>query len=257
MLGGQVLASLRHHCPIIRGGKLISRIHSKLGTAGFVVAIVALVAALGGGAYAAQQGLNGKQKKEVKNIAKKLVPPGPAGPQGPAGPAGLAGAKGDKGDTGDTGDTGPIGPTGATGPIGPEGPEGSPWTAGGTLPPDETETGVWSIGPKQKTSWLSISFNIPLEEAPESIFYVNAAGEEVTDFFGGRQPAANCLGDVENPTAPEGAVCVYADTEVGVGTEFEGFRPSDPNLYVSGAVFGYSLTAENKEAWGTWAVTAP
>ena len=31
----------------------ISRIHQKLGTAGFIISIVALVAAFGGGAYAA------------------------------------------------------------------------------------------------------------------------------------------------------------------------------------------------------------
>ncbi|MBA3867401.1 MAG: hypothetical protein H0X42_13840 [Solirubrobacterales bacterium] len=49
----------------------ISRIHQKLGTAGFIISIVALVAALGGGAYAASGGLSGKQKKEVEKIAKK------------------------------------------------------------------------------------------------------------------------------------------------------------------------------------------
>ena len=44
---------------------MFSKLHERLGTAGFVVAIVALVAALAGTAFAAA-GLNGKQKKEVK-----------------------------------------------------------------------------------------------------------------------------------------------------------------------------------------------
>ena len=56
---------------------MISRIHSKLGTAGFIVAIVALVAALG--VALAASGLNSKQKKEVKKIAKQFArqSPGP------------------------------------------------------------------------------------------------------------------------------------------------------------------------------------
>ena len=52
---------------------MLTRIHRKLGTAGFVISIVALVAALGGGAYAASGGLTGKQKKEVEKIAKKYA----------------------------------------------------------------------------------------------------------------------------------------------------------------------------------------
>ena len=236
---------------------MISRIHSKLGTAGFIVAIVALVAALGGGAYAAQQGLNGKQKKEVKNIAKNLVPAGPVGPQGPAGPPGAPGAKGDKGDTGATG---PAGPAGATGATGAPGPEGSPWTAGGTLPPGETETGAWALGSKvvNGNHIVPLSFNIPLEEAPEAVYYVNAAGLEITaPFFEELPPVTpvNCLGSAEEPTAPEGIVCVYADNE----NLFEGsigFTGLLRNTYVSGATFGFNLT-NNSEVWGTWAVTAP
>ena len=59
---------------------MIERIHQKLGTAGFVIAIVALIAALGGTALAAAK-LNGTQKKEVEKIAKKYAgKPGAAGP---------------------------------------------------------------------------------------------------------------------------------------------------------------------------------
>ncbi|HET7591031.1 MAG TPA: hypothetical protein VFK14_12725 [Solirubrobacterales bacterium] len=168
--------------PRQRRSEVISRIHQKLGTAGFVIAIVALVAALGGGAYAAGGGLTGKQKKQVKKIAKteakkfaKAGAAGPAGPAGPQGPAGPAGAKGDKGEKGATGEQGEKGEKGDTGTgaagksvvlVGTE-PEECPneegfvyeveesgeenevcsSTSGGGLPktlgPEETETGSW------------------------------------------------------------------------------------------------------------------
>lgn len=113
---------------------MFSRIQSKLGTAGLIVAIIALVAALAGGAYAAS-GLNGKQKKEVKKIAKQVTkgpikneskkwsmkfakrfaitgPAGPAGAPGPIGPIGLTGPKGDAGNPGEPGEEGPPGADG-------------------------------------------------------------------------------------------------------------------------------------------------
>lgn len=93
--------------------------HERLGTAGFVLAIIALICALTGGAYAASGGLNAKQKKEVTKIAKKYAgKPGAAGAVGPAGPQGnpgAAGQAGPKGDTGAQGPQGPIGPAGAAG----------------------------------------------------------------------------------------------------------------------------------------------
>lgn len=176
---------------------MLKRMHQKLGTAGFVVAIVALVAALGGAAFAAGPGLNSKQKGEVKSIAKteakKLVGTGPAGPAGTAGtagtagPQGPAGAKGDKGDQGIQGIPGksvtvtPIASGGAKcegragAEVKQEGAgsgtpvcEGSPWTAGGTLPALKTETGTWSLTQASTTtlnSFSSISFSIPLKTA--------------------------------------------------------------------------------------------
>lgn len=267
---------------------MISRIHSKLGTAGFIVAIVALVAALGGGAYAAQQGLNGKQKKEVKNIAKSLVPAGPQGPQGLPGAAGAPGAKGDKGDKGDAGDTGDTGPAGKSVVVGtatvgecPDGgatvqKEGEPASkkavcngADGedgetgfteTLPAGKTETGVWALGARvvNGTTIVPLSFNIPLAEAPENVYYINLAGLEITAPFFLEEPPhtpVNCLGSADEPTAPEGIVCVYADKEQ-LQEGSLGFLGTARNTFVSGATFAYSIT-NNSEAWGTWAVTAP
>jgi hypothetical protein len=255
MLGGQVLASLRHHCPTIRGGKLISRIHSKLGTAGFVVAIVALVAALSGAAIAAT-GLNGKQKKEVTKIAKKY-----AGKDGAPGAPGLAGAPGAKGDTGATGPEGPPGPEGDEGPPGPEGdegpegPEGSPWTAGGVLPSSKTETGVWGGSINFSASEIKVaeqaSFNIPLTAAPT----VNLIQKNGTANPGN---VANCPGTPSDPKANPGHFCAYAVTEA---EEPEGLGIGGGNIttvraFKTGVLFLANVPAFSAIG-GSWAVTAP
>jgi hypothetical protein len=157
---------------------VISRIHQKLGTAGFIISIVALVAALGGGAYAASGGLNGKQKKEVEKIAKKYAgKPGANGAPGAAGPAGSTGPAGAKGDAGTNGANGSPGAAGKSvvrvndapqncaeggvtyqvegsstgneicnGEEGPPGPEGVCSTSSCHLPTGVTETGTWSFG---------------------------------------------------------------------------------------------------------------
>lgn len=229
---------------------MISRFQSKFGTAGLVVAIVALVVALTGVAVAAT-GLNSKQKKEVKKIAKQFAgKPGAPGATGPAGPQGAPGAKGDKGDKGDEGPEGPEGPEGD------EGPEGSPWTAGGTLPPGETETGAWAARPAETGStYVSLSFNIPLAEAPLEMHYVKEDGTEKTTTLESATPV-NCLGSVDNPTAPPGTVCIYAKDEALTSGK-PGFFVNFPfnRLFASGAVFIYGLEGADRGV-GTWAVTA-
>ncbi len=245
---------------------MISRIHSKLGTAGLVVAIVALVAALGGGAYAAQQGLNGKQKKEVKKIAKKFAgkngAPGATGPQGPKGDTGAAGAAGKDGTNGTNGAPGqsvtgaPIATGGACGTQ-----TGVKYTLGATatnvcngesgftetLPSGETETGTWALGPFDKSAFVPLTFNIPLETAP-TFHFVNAEGEEIS----GEEPyheAENCTGTAEDPTAPPGDLCIYGYVEEGEGAT------GNAQTFTSGAAFLYSIT-EGQVSFGTFAVTA-
>jgi hypothetical protein len=263
---------------------LISRIHSKLGTAGFIVAIVALVAALGGGAYAAQQGLNGKQKKQVKNIVKQEVKknPGPAGPQGAPGLPGAAGAKGDKGDTGSQGPKGEEGPSGANGKsvvigtaakpseckeggatVQVEGTpatkkavcNGEPWTAGGTLPSGETETGVWggtlNFGASEIKSAEQASFTLPLAAPPT----VNIIQKDGTANPGN---LANCPGSPSNPEATPGNFCVYAIT---TAEEEEGLGIGGGNLtplraFTTGVLFQSNIPTFSALG-GTWAVTAP
>ena len=254
---------------------MISRIHSKLGTAGLVVAIVALVVALTGVAFAAT-GLNSKQKKEVKKIAKQFAgKPGPAGPQGPPGPQGPAGAKGDKGDKGDKGEKGDKGDKGDKGLQGAPGEDGEPGEAGEdgactegnpecVMPSGGTETGAWAIGNNSDPTIIPLSFNIPLPAAPESIHYVNREGLEKVlgeEGFEYVTPTV-CTGDVNAPTAPAGAVCIYAEAEFHgeeEGLSFPGYlpHPKFTHRYPTGVTFYMSVSDEAEDqAWGTWAVTA-
>ncbi len=210
---------------------MFKRIHQKLGTAGFIIAIVALVAAVGGTALAAG-GLTKQQEKQVTKIAKKYAGKnGAPGATGPVGPAGPAGAKGD---------TGAQGPAGPQGPGGPGGPAGSPWTAGGTLPSGSSETGAWSVGtPGTETLYTSsISFGIPLSSAAPAVIMLK---KEETN------PA--CPGTPTEPKAEEGKLCIYTITEENVNL----YLPIETTA--SGFTFLFNLKAGGI-AFGTWAVTA-
>jgi hypothetical protein len=221
---------------------MISKIHQKLGTAGFIISIVALVAALGGGAYAASGGLTGKQKKEVEKIAKKYA--GKPGAVGATGPSGPAGAKGD---------AGAAGATGTNGTNGTNGNQGSPWTAGGVLPAGSTESGVWGFGGTSTSSTTSgelgqstlivapISFVVPFskEEAPLAR-YVKT----------GETGVEGCPGTVESPEAEPGFLCVYEEGGTFGGATLE------VNSHPGGAiVIGSSSELEVTYGFGTWAVT--
>ena len=243
---------------------MISRIHSKLGTAGFIVSIVALVAALGGGAYAAKQaGLNSKQKSQVRTIAKEEAKKNPGTPGAPGAP-GAAGAKGDTGAQGPEGKEGPEGPEGPQGPkgaTGSQGPEGSPWTAGGILPTGKTETGVWGGVINEKKEDVKIaeqaSFSIPLASAP----LVNLVQKDGTATTGS---LANCPGSVTNPQAKPGNFCLYTITnaEEPEGLGFGAGTTSSLRSLTTGVLFQANIPAFNPETFsisalgGTWAVTA-
>ena len=228
---------------------MISRIHSKLGTAGFIVAIVALVAALGGGAYAAQQGLNGKQKKEVKNIAKNLVPTGPVGPQGPAGAPGAAGAKGDKGDTGAEGPEGEKGEKGEKGATGEAG-ACSTTKPSCVLPSKSTLIGHWSVALQAAGLGTSpISFGLAYPGSP-TLHFVSAKELEEA------KAPKECPGNAKEPKADPGHLCVYEEKpQFGPysyeksTTEAFGVNAAGVTLFFSGEAFGVGT--------GTWAVTAP
>jgi hypothetical protein len=175
---------------------MLSKIHQRLGTAGFVLAVVALVVALSGAAYAALPGLNSKQKKEVKKIAKGLVKPGPPGSPGPVGPAGTNGTTGAQGGSGSAGGTGP------------EGKEGPPGPTTTNLAPGKTVKGLWDFQAQNNVAnigQMTISFPLLVEPAPIPMYVPHGADVE------------GCPGTAEDPLADKNYLCIYA--EVANGTE--------------------------------------
>lgn len=262
----------------------VRAVREPFGTAGLIVACIALIAALAGGAYAAA-GLNGKQKKEVKKIAqteaKKLATGGPAGPQGPAGPAG---AKGDNGASGSNGTNGTNGTNGVSvtseefsgtkdgkcaGRGGSKfvassgntyacnGKEGEPWTAGGTLPSEATETGSWSftnfVSPPEEfgTAFVPVSFTIPLEAE---------LGEENVHVA----PDTDCPGTAADPQAEPGHLCIYQSLKEEEGEDNNLFplvihKAASASYDVGASTAGAFLRVEYEgqvATAGTWAVTA-
>lgn len=226
-------------------------------------------------------GLSGKQKREVKKIARRFAGRGPAGPIGPAGlpgANGLPGAPGAKGDSGSDGTSvtssqfggskGPCpgggsefksvsgttfacdGEQGEDGEPGEPGETGDPWTAGGTLPAGETETGAWSAQ-SPGASIPAISFNIPLATAiPSSDVIFEEPGYEGSS-------GDDCPGKVSEPSAKEGHVCIYS--ELLGNLVFTAGLLGFPISYPSGVVmrFGEEELGEGGIGRGTWAVTAP
>jgi hypothetical protein len=223
---------------------MFSRIHEKLGTAGFVISIVALVAALSGGAYAASGGLSSKQKKEVTKIAQteakkfagKQGPPGSAGPQGPAGAAGKDGGAGPTGLPGVSGEPGAPGAPGATGPAGP---------TETVLPSGKTEIGLWSFTNPGPTSFTTISFPLQVGAAPE------------VGWIGLGEPSTpECPGTPESPEAAPGFLCIYAAGLAGTTKSFpETGETIDRN---AGAILEFQTESGFAFSHGTgsWAVTA-
>jgi hypothetical protein len=256
---------------------MISRIQSKFGTAGLVVAIVALVAALTGAAFAAG-GLTGQQKKEVKKIAKKYAgkngAPGAVGPQGPKGDTGAAGTNGTNGTNGTDGKDGTNGksvvltaePAGANcadagTKVEVEGNAASKkYVCNGktgftkTLPKGETETGVWAFGvmPNQDIAYVPVSLNIPLAAAP-TVYVIRENGLEKEFPSGTEVEQPKCPGTATEPAAEPGALCVYVQTENNVGLTYVPLVKS----YKSGAVVPFLTTNTGASAYGTFAVTAP
>jgi Collagen triple helix repeat (20 copies) len=222
---------------------MFSRIHSKFGTAGLVVAIVALVVALTGAAFAG--GLNRETKKEIqkqskkfskkfsKTFSQKFAKPGPAGPQGPAGLPGAAGAKGDTGDKGDQGDPGTNGTNGTNGEDG----ACSTGNPSCVVPSEATLKGHWGTGLAQGLGIAVISFGLALESEP-ALVYVKTAGEH----------EAECPGSTTEPKAEPGSLCVYQEVISG---NYNGGEAD-----ALGALFTIEDTGTGAYGWGTWAVTA-
>ncbi len=251
---------------------MFSTLRTRFGIPG-VISVIALVFALVGGAYAANNSSSGgkatasaKAKKGPKGPKGATGPAGPAGAQGPAGPAG---AKGDAGANGSNGAAGPTGPTGTAGAKGATGAAGATGATGfsgftETLPAGKTETGVWATGPSAVQSgdevFVPLSFPIPLAQASSKAFYLK---EEEVAHEEGPGFEAGCTGTVENPTAPEGTLCVYTDFEGGSNVKFLFFNFNEVvgGYHPTGAVMEFVNFTEEEEGRyvgvGSWAVTAP
>ena len=216
-------------------------------------------AATGGGSNGGTGGSVGVSHATLRATAAKSKPKpkAKAGPRGPAGPAGKTGATGPVGAPGPAGAAGPVGPGGPQGAAGTNGTDGasvtskeqptgkigtckeggseftaaegkktyacngSPGTAGGTLPKGSTEKGVWADAgyAHEETNLVTtgVSFSIPLATAPMAHYIVKEKELTAT----GEQTSTVCTGTAANPTAPEGALCVYASVNSG-GAPFEG-----------------------------------
>ncbi len=281
---------------------MFSTLRTRFGIPG-VISVMALVFAMFGGAYAASNSSGGgkatasaKAKKGPKGPKGAKGDTGPAGPAGPAGAAGRDGANGIDGVDGQDGQDGQsVTNTEFTGAQGScteggtklvgtsttyacNGEQGSPWTAGGTLPSGQTETGSWAVGTTPSTTcslpdctvtagpsnfaaalYSPISFNIPLAaslDPPHAHFLKEGFPTGDTT----AEEKENCPGSAEEPKAKAGHLCVYTASEAGsgFGTILPNGSPGGTNgASPSGAVIALINWGEGTRRFGSWAVTAP
>jgi hypothetical protein len=220
---------------------VFKRVHEKLGTAGFIVAVIALIGAFAGTALAAKDVLSKQEKKQVVKIAKKFAgAPGAAGPQGPAG------AQGPKGD---------AGPKGDIGQRGPEGPQGEPGEPGPTetvLPSGQIESGTWSVAGDTFPQLASISLPLRVPaSATDGEFYQRTVGSD---------PTPECPGTASAPEAAPGKFCIYFEELSGSEYSFASIRlVSHPNGEpdLGGMILEFSPEAGQVAVGsGTWIVHA-
>jgi hypothetical protein len=246
---------------------MFSRIRKRF-TYANVAMTLALVFAMSGGAFAAKHYLISSTKQispkvlsALKGKAGPAGPEGKAGPLGPAGPQGVAGAKGEPG---------PAGPQGVKGE---NGKEGSPWTAGGTLPKGKTLLGDWSLtghasgsGALEGSFFTNVSFGLPLASAPEPVM-VRAPTEEEEKKKEFPPDPAGCTGNVEEPGAEPGHLCVFSRMEfngspsVCSSGAHSAFSCADASSAPASDRFGFIMETNAVAAGpvflnGTWAVTA-
>jgi hypothetical protein len=250
---------------------MFTHIHERLGTAGFIIAVIALIAAMTGGAYAA---LSASDKKVVKKEAKKFSKQFSKqfAEPGPPGPAGTPGAKGDPGAAGKEGATGKEGKEGKQGLQGKEGKEGKEGPPGPLLEEltsGETLKGFWSGSADGEGTrlLLPISFPFPVLPAPTLIYVEGEFGVEVdsSGFKGVREGEEAveeaCPGTPAAPDASPGFVCVYTLNSSEVEKNFEGgflAGLANPTSFGVAIPLTTTLSGSTEEGWvrGTWAVTA-
>jgi hypothetical protein len=267
---------------------MFSSLRRHFGSAGLIISVIALIAALAGGAIAASGGAAGSSAK-VKKVKGPRGPKGAMGATGATGPAGAPGKDGAPGVPGAPGkdgvsvtgeelepheegcEAGGVLYTSASGDNAVcNGEEGSPWTAGGTLPASQTETGTWSVATPGAFGFIfsNVSFPIPLPAVLSAANAHTVTVEEVTKREEGKTEGEGaapgvCPGDAGKPQAKPGELCVYikllAGTEaanpVDISRLSDGQEGADP----SGAVLIFHAASPGGAVVGdgSFAVTAP
>ncbi len=272
----------------------------------------------------AKQGKRGKPGKPGK--PGPAGPAGPAGPQGPAGTNGTNGTDGANGTNGSDGTDGNPGADGKTvlsgagdpddsldgvngdfyintttdtifGPkaagVWPtpgtslKGADGSPWTAGGTLPLNATETGAWSFSTTQAATGdlggdglgendqlVPISFPVPLAATLNASHAIYVPNNNTTTAHCSASGSSTVTGDEPdgpggrafNPKADSGYLCVYGGSSSNavpsplassiLGSIFAGVGSSGASVDKSGAAMFMKIPAAGEAyAIGSWAVT--
>jgi hypothetical protein len=254
------------------------RLREPFGKAGLTVAICALVMALVGGAYAAG-GLTKSQEKQVTKIAKKYAgKPGAPGTPGAAGTNGKDGAPGQDGAPGSDGKSVTVAAE-AKGANCKEGGasfetegsgtkkyacNGSPWTVGGTLPKEATETGVWAYAGGTESE--PVSFDIPLKASipPANVHVVGDvlgnSGEPEAVPPECENPNHPGLAGNANPEADPGHMCFFG-VSLEIVHHFEDLSNFDSEAFAFEPGVGPTGTRHFMQSGlpggGTWAVTAP
>lgn len=259
------------------------RAMAKINLVNVSIAVV-IVFATAGGAYAGQHYIITSTKQIKPSVLKQLE-----GKRGQAGANGVNGKDGAAGVNGTNGKDGVAGVAGESvtskeikiGEAGCNKLGGSEFTVGGktttvcngqtgyteTLPKGKTLKGDWSIAEEvpgigfvEGGASTAVGFGIPLAVAPEAVKYVKE----------GEATPAGCTGDVTNPGAEPGHLCVFAAFEFNGNVTQANICPAtapvlfciagtvEPSADVSGFVLG---VVDSKEkglvaANGTWAVTA-
>jgi hypothetical protein len=118
-----------------------------------------------------------------------------------------------------------------------------------TLPVGKTLKGAWVVQePAGGTGEDAVMFNIPLPSAP--IKHIIQAGVA---------PPAGCSGNVLNPGASPGHLCIFVGWRSGVTNLSGAYNPEDGSNLVVGSKFGVVVYANSAGTWemaGTYAVTA-
>lgn len=212
----------------------MQRIRGRL-TYANAMATVAVFIALGGVGYAAAK--LPKNSVGARQLKKEAVTPAKLSVKSKAA---LTGPAGRPGPTGATGPRGPEGPRGLRGEKGETGNPGSSALLSTELKRDLTLRGRFNIDELATQAGQihgdSISFGFTLAAAPTV--------EKI-----GSTPTANCPGNVEDPRAAPGFLCLYRQTESNVESIGSIATP-----------FGADLTVVAKTAArffyeGSWAVT--